>query len=340
MKTRVVCFAAVVVCCILTAAWLRQSCWHRRFSPLFLGGEAVLEAEDTHVDDFTARAKRIEEVCLKHRRALYGAHYMGTRSNKRLGRPAHCPARQCPIFVDHSHRVAFCFIPKVASTSVKTFFADLLNVSNPSIGPYSVHSVFNEKVLRVGPSHFPRSKLKKYARVIFVRHPFERLVSAFADKAGKPRSQERFFYEVYWDKAIPGRNGSQHPGSEKALTFSVFVDYILSKPDHQWDDHWAPYYSRCEPCIFKYDVVGKLETGDRDFALLFARLGLRNGSVRVPPRKNSSKGRGVGRDGASRKSARDYFAELSSSQVKRLYERYYYDFELFGYDARGYLPAG
>lgn len=48
MKTRVVCFAAVVVCCVLTAAWLRQSCWHRRFSPLFLGGEAVLEVRAFH----------------------------------------------------------------------------------------------------------------------------------------------------------------------------------------------------------------------------------------------------------------------------------------------------
>ncbi|CAN8002221.1 unnamed protein product [Ixodes hexagonus] len=343
MKRNAVCLFVAVVCLFLAAVWLRRSCWHRRLIPSFqrldknvTSGEFI----EAPVDDFNSRSDRIRQTCLKYKRALLGSHYLGTRSNYRLGRPAHCPPRQCPIFVDHSHRIAFCFVPKVASTSVKSLFATLLNISHPSdnngnaTSSDAIHKSFNAKVLRVGPSHFPRSRLKSYTRAMFVRHPFERLVSAFVDKAGKPRSAEQFFYDVYWDKALAGLKTN---GSSTAMTFSLFVDYLLTRPDAEWDDHWAPYYSRCEPCLFDYDVIGKLETGDRDFGILFSRMGIKGGDL--VPRKNTRRTGDGGGEGGTRnnKSAKDYFAELSSSQVMRLYGRYFYDFELFGYDLKGYL---
>lgn len=36
--------------------------------------------------------------------------------------------------------------------------------------------------------------------------------------------------------------------------------------------------------------------------------------------------------------SKQYFAQLSFHQVMRLYGRYFYDFELFDYDFRDYLP--
>ncbi|XP_002412303.4 carbohydrate sulfotransferase 8 [Ixodes scapularis] len=334
MKRKAACLL-VAVFCFSAAAWLRRSPWQRHLVPPSPDAEenAVTKVTEAAVDDLESRLARIRETCLKHKRALLGAHYLGTRSNRRLGRPSHCPPRRCPIFVDRSHRVAFCFVPKVASTSVKSLFAALLNISRPADSADAIHEIFNAEVLRVGPSHFPRSKLKTYTRAVFVRHPFERLVSAFVDKAGRPRSAEPFFYDVYWDRALAGLAGNETTGVR--MTFPLFVDYILAQPDALWDDHWAPYYSRCEPCLFDYNVVGKLETGDRDFRTLFSRMGLASGDV--VPRKNTRTVGDAGEKGGARKSAKEYFAELSSSQVMQLYRRYFYDFELFGYNLKGYL---
>ncbi|KAH6943623.1 hypothetical protein HPB50_024810 [Hyalomma asiaticum] len=169
-------------------------------------------------------------------------------------------------------------------------------------------------------------------KVLFVRHPFERLVSAFEDKAGRPRDRERFFYEVYWDRILAGsRSGNATDGnSTRTVTFPQFVDYLLRVPVSQWDDHWAPYYSRCEPCLFRYNFVGHLETAGQDMALLWRRMGLKN-----PPESSST----LERRNVTPRRRRHYFDQLTASQVEGLYQRYFYDFALFGYDHRSYLHS-
>ncbi|XP_037521905.1 carbohydrate sulfotransferase 14 [Rhipicephalus sanguineus] len=107
-------------------------------------------------------------------------------------------------------------------------------------------------------------------KVLFVRDPFERLVSAFEHKAGKPRDRERFFYDVCWDRILARNNGSNNTitNSTRAITFPQFVDYLLGVLVSQWDEHWAPYYSRCEPCLFRYNFVGHLEMAGQNMVLL------------------------------------------------------------------------
>ncbi|KAK8764848.1 hypothetical protein V5799_032542 [Amblyomma americanum] len=175
---------------------------------------------------------------------------------------------------------------------------------------------------------------QRLPQVLFVRHPFERLVSAFEDKAGRPRDKERFFYDVYWDRiaAATGRNatnGASNSSESSGVSFTQFVDYLLRVPVTQWDDHWAPYYSRCEPCLFGYDFVGHLETAAQDLALLWQRMGL-------PPLNSSL----LTRRNATPRRHRRYFDQLTASQVEGLYRRYFYDFVLFGYDQRVYFASG
>lgn len=221
---------------------------------------------------------------------------------------------------------------EVASTTVKSLFADLLHIN---ITPESrhddddeLHTLFNERAFRMGPTHWPPSRLRPYTRVLFVRHPFERLVSAFEDKAGRPRDRERFFYDVYWDQIAAANKGNSSNAS--TISFSQFVDYLLRVPVTQWDDHWAPYYSRCEPCLFHYNFIGHLETAPEDLALLWRKMGLQPpNSTLLMPRNATPR----------RQRSRRYFEQLTEEQIDGLYQRYYYDFELFGYDLKGYVAS-
>lgn len=61
---------------------------------------------------------------------------------------------------------------------------------------------------------------------------------------------------------------------------------------------------------------------------VFGTLGVRPGDI---PQKNK------GGDHGFRQSAREFFKELSLHQVMRLYQRFFFDFEMFGYDFRDYL---
>lgn len=314
---------------LVAAGWLRHT--GRRHPSSNSPDDKEEDNQQQPLSEQASRVRLLEEVCARHERELLGPHYLGSRSNRRLGRPTHCPPRTCPIFVDEPRRVAFCFVPKVASTSVKSLFADLLHInvtSNDSHDDDELHTLFNERAFRMGPTHWPPSRLRPYTRVLFVRHPFERLVSAFEDKAGRPRDRERFFYDVYWDR-IAAANRSNNTNTS-AISFPQFVDYLLRIPVTHWDDHWAPYYSRCEPCLVHYNFIGHLETAPQDLAQLWRRMNLQPpNSTLLTPRNATPR----------RQRSHHYFEQLTENQIDGLYQRYYYDFKLFGYDLKGYVAS-
>ncbi|XP_042142076.1 carbohydrate sulfotransferase 14-like [Ixodes scapularis] len=225
--------------------------------------------------------------------------------------------------MEPARKVGYCFISKVASSTIKTVFGLLLNINNTEKTVNSFHRVFHEQVRTLSPVTFlQRSRQERYSTAMFVRHPFERLVSAYVDKVLGPRATNAYFYDRYWND-VPGVRATG-----RNLTFPEFIDYILNQTVNQMDSHWTPYYVTCQPCTVKYKVIGKLETASRDFALFLRELGARQEDI---PHENESGGHGL------RKSAREFFKELIFDQVMRLYERFFFDFEMFGYELRDYL---
>ncbi|KAG0433541.1 hypothetical protein HPB47_019846, partial [Ixodes persulcatus] len=258
----------------------------------------VLDSQETREKEVTAR--RINEVCRKYKVALADHNRRVLKSNIGYERSNICHIRRCPIIIDPARKVGFCFINKVASTTVKTIFGLLLNISNTANTVDSFHRAFHEQVRTVSPMTFlQRSSQELYTTAIFVRHPFERLVSAYADKALGPRARIVYFYDRYWND-IPGVRATG-----RNLTFPEFIDYILNQTVNQMDSHWAPYYVTCQPCTVKYEVVGKLETASGDLARFFEALGVRPEDI---PQENKSADHGF------RKSARDFFKELTFNQ--------------------------
>ena len=90
-----------------------------------------------------------------------------------------------------------------------------------------------------------------------VRHPFERLVSAYQNKFADHDDSR---YATYLK--------SQYGGN----SFPLFVKMILDLSEKrcqqmnwcQMDNHWKPFISRCAYCDVSYSVIAKAETISED----------------------------------------------------------------------------
>ncbi|XP_037072010.1 carbohydrate sulfotransferase 14-like [Pollicipes pollicipes] len=250
-----------------------------------------------------------------------------------------------------------CLVNKAASTSLLATFLKLTGHGVPMFSAEpSPHSI--AKVLHpTKPGQFELAK-KQYFKFMFVRHPLERLISAYEDKvvrANHPSllALRRSILATHEDLYIRQRVYEllrAGTGNDTALladydaqlaeyrgqveqrhgvpTFAEFLDFVLaSEPTGDtFDSHWTPYWRQCAPCHMDYDVIGMLETGADDFKYMWHRMKIYS-SVRIP-RQNALQRNST----ALEEHARRYLAPVHPATVARLGHRFRLDFELFGYD--------
>ena len=227
-------------------------------------------------------------------------------------------ARYKQFMVDTTHHLAFCRNAKVGTTTWMHHFNDLLPVDERPWGDGTgklkdmIRVRINRKFKanQLGKFRNPGEEFPKlfeqnnYTVFSFVRHPFERLVSAYNDKIN----------------------------TEK-VPFTRFVDKVIKRFAEQTEDrHWKTFVSRCQYCYVPYNVIGRMETFQEDVQYII----LKNKLEKLLPLDkalnfqsiNSSK-----RDvNDTTQLTREKFYQLSNEQIQNLYKIYQLDFELFDYD--------
>lgn len=172
-----------------------------------------------------------------------------------------------------------------------------------------------------------------------VRHPFERILSAYRDKlenstAGREHGTVHF-YEKYGKKIVAKYRPSSKANTYSLIepTFEEFVQYLIDTDLSLYaDDHWIPYYLFCTPCLINYDVIVHFETIEQDVQLL---LNLLDETWSRPPESKHVTSLPLGK---SRKQlTQSYYSRLSRETQLALFEKYRIDFELFGYTLDDYL---
>ncbi|XP_069951080.1 carbohydrate sulfotransferase 13 isoform X2 [Cherax quadricarinatus] len=179
-----------------------------------------------------------------------------------------------------------------------------------------------------------------HALLEVVRHPFERVLSAYRDKLEDYerdiKDRGGYYYAIYGKRIVKAyrkftSDDENHTYSlRKEPTFREFVHYLLDTDVEEYDEHWRPVSLLCTPCHIRYDIIAKMETLSKDADFILYHRGLSSAvhmewSHKTDQTKKTSD------------VAKTYFSQLTSNEVKQLYYKYIIDFLMFEYELEPYL---
>lgn len=195
--------------------------------------------------------------------------------------------------------------------------------------------------LELARQRFPRPELSELVELLpsalsflFVRDPFERILSAYRNKLEGNRNS---FYRALGTKIVHRyrRRGMNVVFPRCGPTFEEFVRFLIQEhaAGNRFDEHWAPVYSFCTPCSVNFTIIGKTETFQRDSEFIIRQAGLESLLLGKLPRRKLRKIGNQARSGVkSEELIERYFAELDRPTLDQLLNIYRIDFELFDYD--------
>uniref|UniRef100_A0A8C4KV25 Carbohydrate sulfotransferase n=1 Tax=Dromaius novaehollandiae TaxID=8790 RepID=A0A8C4KV25_DRONO len=203
----------------------------------------------------------------------------------------------------------------VANQLFRTIFllqADL-NMKAAEIEHDDIHKTSVIKKLTSYPPAKQEEFLNSYTKVMFTRHPLERLVSAYRDKL----LHSEPFYSITVANEIRAMFRKNKNSSEK-VSFQEFVNFILTKQPNALDIHWKPMFLLCDPCNIHYDVLGKYETLGLDSEHVLKIIGAPE-SLHYPSLKRYSSEKRTTGD-----ITLEYFRQLRAEQIEKI-KKFKYD---------------
>ncbi|XP_034100413.1 carbohydrate sulfotransferase 11 [Drosophila albomicans] len=246
------------------------------------------------------------------------------------------PPNPWEFFISPGHNnLVWCNVFKAASSTWMYYFNilagyDLKYLQRTEVQP-----------LELARQRFPRPELAELLELLpsalsflFVRDPFERILSAYRNKLEGNRNS---FYKALGTKIVHRfrRRSMGGPWPRCGPTFEEFVRFLIKehKAGRRFDEHWAPVYSFCTPCSVNFSIIGKTETFQRDSEFIIRQAGLESLLLGKLPRRKLRKIGNLARSGIKSEALVErYFADLDRTTLDQLLKIYRIDFELFDYD--------
>ena len=180
---------------------------------------------------------------------------------------------------DLDHKLVYCPVYKVASGTWTTNFLRLsgFNSDLPKWQRFSKLHGASESASRAlfpPPAGVRKQKklLGEMTKFLVVRHPFDRIISAYTGKIANPLAKPRFYRKLQKEIIKKYRRDQSNTAPP---TFAEYIHYLLDLTEDLYEpkdwrvvDCVQAYYSVCAPCDVKYDVIIKLETHDEDTEFL------------------------------------------------------------------------
>lgn len=236
------------------------------------------------------------------------------------------------VLVDEKHKLLYCYVPKVACTNWKRVFMVLLgNASKENVSSIPSDIVHQKSTFpklsdyTVEQAHYFIENFTKY---VFVRHPFERLLSAYRNKLQEPSERSKYFQmrigrDIVKHYRINATNESLQLGND--VTFEEFALYLIDHYVPAFNEHWKPISELCYPCLIRYDFIGKYETLQSDAEFILKAIN--ESHIKFPEVRLSNTTTQIVR----------YYNTLPSQVIARLYNIFILDFKLFSYSTENIL---
>ena len=308
---------------------------------------------DENLHDFInlmkARKLRVQEVC-------NAKYYDKKYSNLEASR----------IFWIRNMGIAWCPVYKAAASTWRNHLSTVLNQTygNVNLKKSSItRFVPQDPLLVQGAMHPTRNVWSKYVQelpilnnnltgLLVVRHPFERLVSAYRDKLERNNLKEPFYYNTfgkyfvkrYREKAIntlgkeyfsehnnfgtPLKVPNNRRPNAELPSFWEFSQAVID--GYKMDEHWEPIYKFCSVChpanlkAFKYILKFEHLLTEENQFLKYHRWNI---SEKDMLKLNINRPETISSDQLTHL----YFSSLSHEQLLGLYKVYELDFILFDY---------
>ncbi|XP_077978807.1 carbohydrate sulfotransferase 9-like [Glandiceps talaboti] len=238
------------------------------------------------------------------------------------------------IYVDDKYKFLYCPIHKVATANWRRVLMVLAgDVKNESLVGTSHYFAYTSKH-RPLRKYTPKERIHRlntYKKFMFVRHPYERLLSAFRDKFEMGVKHAEWWYMETFGIPIkkwahPEMSGRELSAQKTKVTFDEFIGYVTAFANtKRIDMHWEQYHKLCRPCEIEYDIIGKYETIERDSNYVLEQVNAAQ-KIHFPSMRLNDHNTHT-----SVNSLENYLAKLSDTQLKNLKQTYELDFDLFGY---------
>ncbi|XP_072044504.1 carbohydrate sulfotransferase 13-like [Amphiura filiformis] len=242
------------------------------------------------------------------------------RLNQTRTLPRVSPASTFHFIISDKFKFLFCFVPKIACTTWKGI---MIQLYHNQVGPTKKRFV---KLDEIGSPEKVKKRWQNYKKVVFVREPLARVLSAYLNKLrdGDKKIQTKWERRFGAQIANIARKDDTYKRRNSDFTFVEFIKFILKLgPDIKLDsmkDHWLPYSSFTHPCRIQYDYIGHFETLAYDGPTIIKKLGVED-VVQFPEVHGSAAVDGLQTE----------YAKVPIDLILKLQEYYKMDYELFGY---------
>lgn len=229
-------------------------------------GSAVLPDEDwTDIKErFSRRRNHLQKQCDKMQKYFEIQHSENAVKEH--------------LTIDKKNKLVYCAIEKIGCTFWKRVFQIISGFKNVT-DPFQIQGIrayegyLTAKGMTFDRIHYLLQHSKKF---MFVREPYERLLSGYVDKLFAPNAAYWTFIGTFIVNQFRENSTAEAKQCGHDVTFEEFVRYFIHSQHNNMrrDAHFVPNFEHCRPCEIDYDYIGKLETFEEDTLFLLKDLKL------------------------------------------------------------------
>ena len=216
-------------------------------------------------------------------------------------------------------RIIYAIVLKAASSRIRRTLCIMAGMRSRSLNPWRWHRIGSPpRMMSIAPGSFYKLAHDPTAlRFSFMRNPYDRLVSCWADKfQDQPLIESRLFTKGsrmidQYLKMRAAVDPSLPRGAGHTLSFPDFVNYATAYGYRGNDGHMRAQTLALDLPGISFDFIGKVESFEQDFIRVLDHVNATENMRRMA----------IGPVNTSRRSrARQYYTQEMADRVYRAYE--------------------